>query len=74
MTQAQVLDKFASLQADEKDLLLEVASNYLFDMAVAIRVPFKNIDAEDRLFKGLDFLAAGWEVANANSSRWRYLG
>ncbi len=74
LTQAQVLDKYATMPKEHKEALVEVATNYLFDMAIAIKVPFKNIDHEDRLFKALDFLAQGWTVENAMSAQWRYLG
>jgi len=72
MNQARVLDTYASLSSDHKDLLIEVATNYLFEMAVAIRVPFNEIDQKDRLYKALDFLAQGWTVENATAPQWRY--
>jgi hypothetical protein len=74
MTQAQVLDKYATMPKEHKEALIEVASNYLFDMANEIKVPFKNVDQHDRMFKALDFLAQGWTIENAMSAQWRYLG
>jgi hypothetical protein len=74
LSQAQVLDKYASMPKEHKEALVEVASNYLFDMAIGIKVPFNNIDKNDRLFKALDFLAQGWTIENAMSAQWRYLG
>ena len=72
INQAKVLDMYASLPSDQKDLLIETASNYLFDMANAIKVPFNQIDQKDRLYKALDFLAQGWSFDNATSVQWRY--
>lgn len=72
VNQAQVLDIYASLSPDHRDLLIEVATNYLFDMAQEIRVPFNEIDHKDRLYKAFDFLAQGWTVENALTSQWRY--
>ena len=74
LTRQDVLKKYVSLSDAEKELLREIATNYLFDMAMAIHVDFKVIDSKDILFKALDFVAAGWEVSNANESRWRYIG
>jgi hypothetical protein len=74
MTQAQVLDKYATMPQEHKEALVQVATNYLFDMANEIKVSFKEIDQQDRLFKALDFLAQGWTVENAMSAQWRYLG
>jgi len=72
ITQPATLNRYASLTQDEKELLRELASNYLFDMATAINVPFSKIDTEDVLFKSLDFIAQGWAIDNALESRWRY--
>jgi len=72
ISQAKVLDMYASLPSDQKDLLIETASNYLFDMAHAIKVSFNEIDHKDRLYKALDFLAQGWTIDNATTSQWRY--
>jgi len=72
INQARVLDAYASLSSDHKDLLIEVATNYLFEMAVAIRVPFSEINQKDRLYKALDFLAQGWTAENATAPQWRY--
>ncbi len=74
MTQAQVLDKYATMPQAHKEALVQVATNYLFDMANEIKVSFKEIDQQDRLFKALDFLAQGWTIENAMSAQWRYLG
>ena len=72
MTQAQVLEKYATLPQAHKEALIEVATNYLFEMAMAIKVDFNEIDGQDRLFKALDFLAHGWCAENAHESNWRY--
>jgi len=72
ITQPATLNRYASLTQDEKELLRELASNYLFDMATAINVPFTNIDAKDMLYKCLDFIAEGWTAENTMESRWRY--
>lgn len=72
ITQQETLKRYASLAQDEKELLREVVSNYLFDMATAINVPFSKIDGEDVLFKSLDFISQGWATDNALESRWRY--
>ena len=73
ITQPETLKRYVSLTRDEKELLREVVSNYLFDMAQAINVPFSKIDSQDVLYKSLDFIAEGWTVDNALESRWRYL-
>lgn len=72
LTQDKVLDMYATLPSDQRDLLIEVATNYLFDMAQEIRVPFSEINQKDRLYKALDFLAQGWSIDNALTSQWRY--
>ena len=72
MTQAQVLEKYATMPQEHKEALVQVATNYLFDMANEIKVSFKEIDQQDRLFKALDFLAQGWTVENAIAlNRWK---
>ena len=73
ISQTQVLEKYATLPETHKEALLEVATNYLFEMAMAIKVDFKEISPQDRLFKALDFLAHGWCAENAHESNWRYL-
>ena len=72
INQARVLDTYASLSSDHRDLLIEIATNYLFELAVAIHVPFSEINQKDRLYKALDFLAQGWTAENATASQWRY--
>ena len=72
INQARVLEMYATLPSDQRDLLIEVATNYLFDMAQEIHVPFGEIDQKDRLYKALDFLAQGWSLENALTSQWRY--
>ncbi len=72
ITQPVVLKNYVSLTEDQKDLLRQVATNYLFDMAKAINVPTSNIDTKDVLYKCFDFIAEGWTVENTLESRWRY--
>lgn len=72
LTKIQVLDNFASLPPSHKELLLELVTNYLFDMAQEIKVPFDQIDQKDKLYKALDFLSQGWTYENSLSYRWRF--
>ena len=72
ISQDKVLEMYATLPSDQRDLLIEVATNYLFDMAQEIHVPYSEVSQKDRLYKALDFLAQGWTLENALTSQWRY--
>ena len=72
INQVSVLDIYAALPLDQRDLLIEIATNYMFDMAQQIGVSSTEIDQKDRLYKALDFLAQGWQIENAFTSQWRY--
>ena len=72
VTQKHVVQNYLSLSESDKSLLREVVTNYLFDMANALHISIKEIDARDVLYKSLDFISEGWKVDNATESRWRY--
>jgi hypothetical protein len=72
VTQKHVVQNYLSLSESDKSLLREVVTNYLFDMANALHISIKEIDARDVLYKSLDFVSEGWKVDNATESRWRY--
>ena len=73
VSQKHVIQKYVSLSESDKSLLREVVTNYLFDMANALNIPIKEIDARDVLYKSLDFVSEGWRYDNATESRWRYV-
>jgi hypothetical protein len=72
VSQKHVIQKYVSLSESDKSLLREVATNHLFDMANALHIPIKEIDARDVVYKCLDFISEGWKIDNATESRWRY--
>ena len=72
VTQKHVIQNYLSLSESDKSLLREMVTNYLFDMANALNIPIKEIDARDVLYKSLDFISEGWRFDNATESRWRY--
>jgi len=72
VTQKHVIQNYLSLSESDKSLLREMVTNYLFDMANALHISIKEIDARDVLYKSLDFVSEGWKVDNATESRWRY--
>ena len=73
VTQKHVIQNYLSLSESDKSLLREMVTNYLFEMANALNIPIKEIDARDVLYKSLDFVSEGWKVDNATESRWRYV-
>ncbi len=73
VTQKHVIQNYLSLSDSDKSLLREIVTNYLFDMANALNIPIKEIDARDVLYKSLDFVSEGWRYDNATESRWRYV-
>ena len=73
VSQKHVIQKYVSLSESDKSLLREIVTNYLFEMANALNIPNKEIDARDVLYKSLDFVSEGWKVDNATESRWRYV-
>ena len=73
VSQKHVIQKYVSLSESDKSLLREIVTNYLFEMAIALNIPIKEIDARDVLYKSLDFVSEGWKVDNATESRWRYI-
>ena len=73
VSQKHVIQKYVSLSESDKSLLREIVTNYLFEMANALNIPIKEIDARDVLYKSLDFVSEGWKVDNATESRWRYV-
>lgn len=73
VSQKHVIQKYVSLSESDKSLLREIVTNYLFDMANALNIPIKEIDARDVLYKSLDFVSEGWRYDNATESRWRYV-
>ena len=73
VTQKHVIQNYLSLSESDKSLLREMVTNYLFDMANALHISIKEIDARDVLYKSLDFVSEGWKVDNATESRWRYV-
>lgn len=72
VTQKNVIQNYLSLSESDKSLLREIVTNYLFDMANALNIPIKEIDARDVLYKSLDLISEGWRFDNATESRWRY--
>lgn len=72
VSQKHVIQKYVSLSESDKSLLREIVTNYLFEMANALNIPIKEIDARDVLYKSLDFISEGWRFDNATESRWRY--
>lgn len=72
VSQKHVIQKYVSLSESDKSLLREIVTNYLFEMANALNIPIKKIDARDVLYKSLDFISEGWRFDNATESRWRY--
>lgn len=72
VSQKHIIQKYVSMSENDKSLLREVVTNYLFDMANALHIPIKEIDPRDALYKCLDFISDGWTVDNATESRWRY--
>ena len=72
VTQKNVIQNYLSLSDSDKSLLREIVTNYLFDMANALNIPIKEIDARDVVYKCLDFISEGWKIDNATESRWRY--
>ena len=73
VSQKHIIQKYVSMSENDKSLLREVVTNYLFDMANGLNVPIKEIDARDVLYKSLDFVSEGWRYDNATESRWRYV-
>ena len=73
VSQKHVIQKYVSLSESDKSLLREIVTNYLFEMANALNIPTKEIDARDVLYKSLDFVSEGWRYDNATESRWRYV-
>jgi len=73
VSQKHVVQKYVSLSESDKSLLREIVTNYLFEMANALNIPIKEIDARDVLYKSLDFVSEGWRYDNATESRWRYI-
>lgn len=73
VSQKHVIQKYVSLSESDKSLLREIVTNYLFEMANALNIPIKEIDARDVLYKSLDFVSEGWRYDNATESRWRYV-
>lgn len=73
VSQKHVIQKYVSLSESDKSLLREIVTNYLFEMANALNIPIKQIDARDVLYKSLDFVSEGWRYDNATESRWRYV-